>query len=292
MESAGCVARQCLQGGRLKNYDWFERRRHFFMRQVYDDFFGIMRAFQDVYWMFLDCRESGSSVEFDLLVPDNENIRNRIWDKLTVMVGTELEKGPLWQLKDLCHRMWPEGASSTTFEGTLVDWFIGSIFHEAMKLKENIYILCSYGPAALKKRETEGIAGGDLQQLARVLDVTELIGRVGADVAGQLDQLAFLFGKTSYILRTMLPGLSGNLLVVRLIAEQEAVVETLWGEDAVALFADMFQGVSEKGFCAAGKSYLAGQWNEQAQIMYQRALHINADCDEAARQLKSFCRKK
>ena len=291
MESVCCGAQQSLQEGKSAKQDWFERRRHFFMRQVFDDFFTIMRSFQDLYLLFLESRKAGNAVEFDLLAANNEKIRSRIWDKLTVMVGTELEKGPLWQLKDLCHRMWPEDARSNSFEGTLVDWFVGSIFHEAMKLKENVYILGSYGPAALRKRETEGTVARDLQQLAQVTDVTGLIGRVVADVARQLDQLAFLFGTTSYILRTMLPGLSGNKLVVRLIAEQESVIGTLWGEDAIALFADMFHGAPEKGFCIAGKSYLSGQWADQAQIMYQRALHINANCDEAALQLKSFCRK-
>jgi hypothetical protein len=47
----------------------------------------------------------------------------------------------------------------------------------------------------------------------------------------------------------------------------------------------MFQGSSARGFCAAGRSYLEGQWYERARAMYDRALQRDPDNKEARRQL-------
>jgi hypothetical protein len=204
------------------------------------------------------------------------------------MVGTEVAKGPLWQLKDLCHRIWPEDEHSHNLEGALIDWLIGSIFHEAMKLKENIYILNSYGPAAFRFSEPDaGDEAGEVLQeipvprLAQMMDSKGLIKRIVGDVISQMEQLAFLFGQTNYMLRTMVPGLSRNMLLIRFLVEQEVVVQDIWGEEMDTVFADMFYGSPEQGFCAAGRSYLNGQWYTRALSMYDRARAIDSSCDEA-----------
>ena len=268
--------------------DWFDKRRDRFIRQVYDDFFSILGSFQDLYGMYVSCHGTGSGSCSDLLDRVNEELRNRIWDRLTEMVGNEVEKGPLWQLKDLCHRIWPEDTAPWNVEGSLVDWLIGTIFHETMKLKENIYILNSYGPAAFRISAPGGDdrAGSGRMEVAaprldRIMDIKGLIGRIVSDVSSQMEQLAFLFGQANCMLRIMTHALSGNILVIRLLVEEEQLVRELWGEEVISVFADMFYGAPEQGFCAAGRSYLAGQWYQEAQTMYQRAVDINPGCDEA-----------
>jgi len=267
---------------------WFEQRRDFFMRQVFEDFFAILRSFQDLYQVYLCSKSLGSRSDFDLLARENDRLRSQIWDKLTLMVGTEVDKGPLWQLKDLCHRIWPENEQTRALEGTLIDWLVGLIFHEAMKLKENIYILGSYGPAAFRQQEPETGERVGLRDLTQIMDVKGLIKRVVVDVTAQMDQLAFLFGQTSYIFRTMLPRLSENMLVVRFLVEQEKSVEEFWGEGTADVFCDMFQDNPEQGFCAAGRSYQRGQWYTQALAMYQRALLIDENCPEAGNRCKEL----
>ncbi len=273
--------------------DWFEQRRDFFIRQVFDDFFQIISTFQELYTVYLACRQPGAQGCADLLNRKSEELRIQIWDKLTSMVGTEMDRGPLWRLKDLCHRLWPEDEHPRNFEGSLIDWLIGSIFHEAMKLKENIYILNSYGPAGFKFSEPEssnrgaGLLRRDISvpRLARMMDINGLIKRIVGDVISQMEQLAFLFGQTGYMLRTMVSGLSQNMLLIRFLVEQEDAVRTLWGEGMDDVFADMFYGSAEQGFCAAGRSYLNGQWYSHALAMYQRAGDIDPGCDEAVAKI-------
>ena len=128
-------------------------------------------------------------------------------------------------------------------------------------------------------------------RLAKVMDRRGLVRRVAVDVMRQMEQLAFLFGQTNNFLRTMLPGLSEHILLARFLVEKEDMVEELWGESLEAVFEDMFQGRSEQGFCAAGRSYMQGDWYTRALVMYHRALEIHPgslEAQEKARELKNF----
>ncbi|NOQ45058.1 MAG: hypothetical protein GQ559_00010 [Desulfobulbaceae bacterium] len=274
-------------GNQAHRVGWFEQRRDHFMRLVVDEFFRQIRSFHDLYSIYLDCRKKGRTCS-DLLSRETQEARDKIWDRLTIMVGTETEKGPLWQLKDLCHQVWPENEDHQDVNGSLVDWLIGSVFHEAMKLKENIYMLNSYGPAAFRMKDVPANASremfpsaGTYPQLSHIVDIQGLLNRIVTDVAVQMEQIGFLFVQANYILRMMMPGLARNMLVVRLLAEQEDVIAELWGESLEEMYAEMFFGAAAAGFCAAGWSYLSGQWYVQALGMYRRAMDMDGQCDEA-----------
>lgn len=263
--------------------DWFHQQRDRFMRVAFDEFFDLIGAFYELYATYLKyhCDHGGSWTE--LLDRQSEEVRSRIWNQLTAMVGDENEKGPLWLLKDLCHKVWPETGRAHHFTGSLFDWLIGAIFHEAMKLKENIYLLNSYGPAAYA---IDDLSGGYLGErrgatFAKMIDIQGLVNRIAADVVRQMEQVGFLFGQANYLLRILLTECTGNTLVIRLLAEREEVVELLWGESLEGILSDMFGGDVTGGFCAAGRSYFSGQWFANALAMYRRALAVDQRCDEA-----------
>jgi len=266
---------------------WFEKRRDYFVRQLVEELFLLTGSFQEIYSIYLDCRHSGKGACSDLMEYQAGEQRARIWNRLVRMVGSENAKGPLWKLKDLCHLLWPDREEQDV-SGSLLDWLIGSIFHETMKLKENIYLLNRYGPAAcrLKTRPLElkpsfvhGLAVPP--SLESIIDVHGLISRASADAVAQMEQAAFLFNHALFMLRVMLPDLAGNTLVLRLLIEQEELVGNMWGEKLEEIFQDLFYGDAAEGFCAAGRSYLGAQWFAQALNMYQRALAVNPTCDEA-----------
>ena len=159
-----------------------------------------------------------------------------------------------------------------------------------MKLKENIYLLNRYGPAACRIKDRSFDVGHSFQsnalsspanRLGNIIDVHGLISRAAVDAVSQMEQIAFLFSHASYMLRLKMTALSGNSLIVRLLVEQEEMVRLLWGEEVEGIFIDMFFGDAAEGFCTAGRSYLNGQWFAQALKMYQRALAANPTCDEA-----------
>lgn len=267
---------------------WFAERRDFFVRQLVDEFFLLHRSFQETYLVYLEGRNPGKWDCSDLLAQRFRVQRAELWQRLSRLVGSEGEKGPLWRLKDLCHLLWPEGDQAGEVSGSLLDWLIGSIFHETMKLKENIYLLNCYGPAAcrLQGRPLDlvpSFRGGvtSVPVLGSIIDVQGMISRAASDAVRQTEQIAFLFNHASYMLRVLMPSLAANALVVRLLIEREQVVRILWGEELFEIFQDMYGGDAAEGFCVAGRSYLGGQWFAQALKAYQRALSVDPTCDEA-----------
>ncbi|WPD23614.1 MAG: hypothetical protein SD837_03435 [Candidatus Electrothrix scaldis] len=284
-----------VMGGRRHRKSWFDRQRNFFVRQFFADFFTLTFSFQKLYNSYCECRGTAMGSSCYLLHNNGENSHCRIWDRLNWMIGEENDKGPLWSLRELCRLVWPEGEHEENVEGSLVDWLIGSIFHEAIRLREDVHILNNYGNAAFKNRQLAAAQeNGSLpknlpaSRLAKVMDRKNLIKRVAVDVMQQMEQLAFLFGQTNNMLRTMLSGLSDNFLLVRFLVEQEDVVEELWSETLAEVFADMYLGVPAQGFCAAGQSYMSGQWYTRALIMYKRALEFDDGCGEAERKIQEL----
>ena len=269
--------------------DWFSQRRDQFMRSLVADLFRLILRFQEMYEIYLDCcrgdRVAGCP---DLLSRKTAQARERIWRRLDAMVGSEADKGPLWRLKDLCHRLWPEDDEARDINGSLLDWLIGSVFHECMKLKENLYLLSRYAPQAIRMQDIPFSDARSTRRLSRpgpelagMVDVQQLLGRINSDILHQIEQVGFFFGQANFMLRVMAPEMATNSLIIRLLVEEEETVQVLWGESLPELFAEMFSGNPAAGFCAAGRSYLAGQWYSQALAMYRRAQEVDGDCDEA-----------
>lgn len=262
---------------------WFDSRRDHFVRQALGDFMTLATGFQELYASCLECclQQSAGGVSWK-----NREVGEtwgRMHRRLAEMVGTERDTGPLWQLKDLCHRIWPQEQRALHGHGVLVDWLIGSLFHEAMKLKENLYLLGTYGPAAaaLGGVARLGVGRDDRPPRSPMADLDALIEDAAAAVAGQVEQMEFLFGQINDLLRLMLPDLAANPLVIRLLVEREQEATALWGESLEELFADVLGGHAADGFCLAGASYLHGHWRRQALSMYRRALALAPGCDEA-----------
>lgn len=276
------------QRQKLPAKNWFAKRKNRFVRQVIDDFFCFVLSFRELYGLYLSCLNDSSGACSDFTKQETQNTRAQMWDQLTRMVGTESDKGPLWNLKNTCHLVWPEDDIQPNVKGSLVDWLVGSIFHEAMKLKENIYLLNAYGPAAVRigqhpKEQTPHTSASSpvAKELTLVIDVQNLLDRIAEDVVSQMDQICSLMGQANYIFRVMMPELSGNTLVVRYLVEQKNMLESIWGESLQSLFADMFDGNPANGFLVAGRSYLDGQWYEKALAMYDRALELEPGNDTA-----------
>ncbi len=242
---------------------WFVQRHDFFVRNVFKEFYKSYSDFTAIYKEYL---ESGL-ISFD---------------QIEQLVGAGEDRG-LWRLKDHCHQLWR--AARLEFgprNDFFLDWLIGSIFHEAMKLKENIYIISRYVPQVRDEikglHETHGGIGspGEWQRF---------LSSANQEIPKQAENLAFLFGRAVYLLRAEVISQGENVLLLRYFFENPHVVKELWSESLSEIFTDLFSGRPEQGYCLVGKSYLDGHWHQQALAAYSAALELNGKCDDAIRRI-------
>lgn len=249
---------------------WFAERRDLFFKKMVQEFHETLTCYLSLYEQYL--------AEHTILFDDFEKL-----------VGSEAEKGLLWLLKDRCHQLWRDEDPKQDLNGCLFDWVVGSIFHEAMKLKENIYMHQYYRPLAEEMRDrlsssTVRFCGVECKQFTQ---------RTAFEINRQMENLGFMFGRANYLLRTLMPNETENSILLRFLVENEAIVQGLWSEKVNDVFADMFGSVVE-GYCAAARSYNAGQWYEKALKTYKKALCENKNCAEAQKfiaQYDSFLEK-
>ncbi|MEW6218956.1 MAG: hypothetical protein AB1634_05390 [Thermodesulfobacteriota bacterium] len=238
---------------------WLRERHHFFVRNLVQGFVRAKGRFDRLYQVF---RTDGALA----------------FAELAAWVGREGRKGPLWVLKDLGHQLWRQPGAEADSPASLLDWLLGSIFHEAMKLKENLYMVEVYGP---KMDALVASAAG----LLSPVECRELLHRTGLELDQQMDLLGRLFGRASYLLRALLPSLADNPLVIRFLLENREAVEALWGESLTAILADLFPAGIEQAYLIAADSYRRGHWYEEALGWYRGALAAAPECEEARRRL-------
>jgi hypothetical protein len=231
---------------------WLSEKRPLIIKNLFENFFESHTAFQEIYNSYI----SDKALSF-------EDFRR--------LVGTEFNKGKLWELKDQCHLLWKEVILHKGANGYLLDWMVGSIFHGAMKLKENAYLLQNYDPEKINDDQ-----GGEYRQIRN---------SISREIGQQMNNMGGQFSRANYLFRLLINEESQNLLLLRFLVENEAEVNKMWFEPLEEIFEDIFPGGADFGFCMAARSYIQGHWHEHAFRAYQKALAINKNCQEAEREV-------
>ena len=116
------------------------------------------------------------------------------WDEVQELVGGT-EASVLFRLKERCHALFRAGELGGDLSAArvaLFDLAIGSLFHEAMKLRENFYQLEVYAPKVERARsEAEPGAEGLFEEFARILAASrERLAEAMAESEALLEQIA------------------------------------------------------------------------------------------------------
>lgn len=245
-----------------KRNNWLEDRRDLFVCNLLREFYKTYSSFLALYEAYIASQE--------LSFADVEHL-----------VGSESSKGSLWRLKDRCHQLWRAADPKRDLHGCLLDWMLGSLFHEAMKLKENVYMYQFYGPVAQEMAAHEH----DRQARFAALDSRQFMKRTFEEIQRQMDTMGAKFVEANHLIRLMLPVQSGNALLVRYLLEHDPVTADLWAEPLEEVLASMYEGAPEVGYMLGANSYLQGHWHEKALEAFQKALFLNPSLDEARRQI-------
>jgi len=193
------------------------------------------------------------------------------------------EGSVLYRLKERTHALFrgPGGiVRGSTHREALFDLAVGSLFHEAMKLRENLYQREVYGP---RVRALQSDAGEESKALFDEFE--KMLGAVDDRLDEGVHELETLVQRTADQLRLLIADLRDDG-AVRFVTERPEEVEAVFGVPLDALLEEMYGSVA-KGFEAAGRAYLSSGSFEAARDRFARALE-QTEADPAIERLQNY----
>jgi hypothetical protein len=196
------------------------------------------------------------------------------------------EYSVLFRLKEKCHALFrPEAGGSQVARPreTLFDLAVGSLFHEAMKFREDFYQREVYGPRVRSLRAEAGTeANGLFHEFERILSA------VSARLEAGLVETQSLMAQSWTQLRVLLSEQPAEGFVTRFLIERRSTLEKL-GPPGLEALLEAIHGDSASGYVIAGRSYLASGHYDAAHRALGEALARGGDCDEVS-QLSAYAR--
>jgi tetratricopeptide (TPR) repeat protein len=188
------------------------------------------------------------------------------WEEVQRLVGDD-ETSVLFRLKERSHALFRGGAAAAELPRVaLFDLAVGSLFHEAMKLRENFYQLEVYAPKVEAARaDAEPGSEALFDEFARILRASQ------ARLEEALGESESLLEQTRQQFRVLLATHRDNGFVTRYLLENASLAEEVLHEPLDALFASI-HGDGVAGYALAARSYLeSGYFDEARQALAEAA---------------------
>ena len=179
----------------------------------------------------------------------------------------DTEASVLFRLKERCHALFRAGDVGDDLPRVvLFDLAVGSLFHEAMKLRENFYQLEVYAPKVeAARRDAESGSEGLFEEFARILAASrERLAEAFTESEALLEQTRRQF-------RVLLRTHRSNGLVVRYLLENSELADEVLGE-SLDVFLTEVHGNSVAAYALAARSYLESGYFEEARGVLAEAL--------------------
>ncbi|SOB59365.1 conserved protein of unknown function [Pseudodesulfovibrio profundus] len=232
---------------------WIQAKHPEFVRDLFKFF---CQSCEILEAQFLSFDEDGT-VSFEILMD---------------IVGNEMDKGLLWRMKDTAHHVFRNDPHSQ-LGGKFLDWAIGYIFHEAIKLKEDAYQKQNYAPLFHKLNEEE------LEEKER--EITEqlflVISQTEESMRREIDRIRFIMAKCRQLLPNYLRRYHENDLLARYIYSKNDVVRSVFREEYDSLISCLYEDEPENMYILASRSFRSGGWLEEAGKALEHASQMRPD---------------
>ncbi|MCJ2165668.1 MULTISPECIES: hypothetical protein [unclassified Pseudodesulfovibrio] len=230
---------------------WIQAKHSEFVRDLFKFF---CQACEQIEEQFIQFDEDGT-IEFDVLKD---------------LVGSEMNKGLLWRMKDTAHHVFRNDPHSQ-LGGKFLDWAMGYIFHETIKLKEDAYQKQNYAPWFHKLYEGNLSASEKdiTEQLFQILNQTE------ESMRREIDRIRFIIAKCRQLLPYYLHRYSDNVLLARYIFSQNDLVRSVFADEYAGLIFAIYGSEPEQMYILASQSLRMGGWVEEAAQAVARAIAEN-----------------
>jgi len=191
----------------------------------------------------------------------------------------------LYNLKEDCHFLFRKQRYEPCMEmnsESLFDISVGSIFHELMKIKENVYQLSYYAPlyTALLRSPERGTYPQYERAFLEACD--KIVRRARRTLPSDLKAAEELFRDATDNLKIMLRRHISNVLLPRMLLDNEERVNRVFGTKNIdELLIEIYSGKLDEAHLTATRDYLSGGWYEKARQEAERVLEIDAENLEA-----------
>lgn len=198
------------------------------------------------------------------------------FEEVQDLVGDH-EGSVLFRLKERCHALFRprDRASGVAMRReALFDLAVGSLFHEAMKFRENFYQRAVYAP---KVRALRSDAGPEADELFGEFEKILAAASIRLDEA--LQETEALLAQTREQFRVLLVTHRESGIVARYLIENASLVGEVFAEGLDALLASI-HGDAGTGYSLAARSYLAsGYFGEARRALAEALARSGSDRD-------------
>jgi len=188
--------------------------------------------------------------------------------ELRDLIGDD-EASVLFRLKERCHALFrprDAGAAISSRGEALFDLAVGSLFHEAMKFRENFYQQEIYGP------RVRALASGETREDdVLVHEFEKLLSAVSERLAEGFQETEILMEQSIKQLRMLLRENPNDGQVLRCLLENRTRVEDVFGDPIDAVFAEI-EGSAAAGYEFVGRSYLDSGFYREAEKAFTLAI--------------------
>jgi hypothetical protein len=199
------------------------------------------------------------------------------FQELEGLVGDD-ESSVLFRLKERCHASFRAGGGGLPMHReALFDLAVGSLFHEAMKFRENFYQREVYGPRVEALRSQAGH-----QEAALFDEFARIQESVSARLAEGLAETETLLARTAEQLFSLFVAHREDPLVARFLVENPGVVQETLGRPLAEVLAAIY-GDTATGYELAGRSLLASGYYPEAIAALRAAAALRSDAGEIGR---------
>ena len=188
-------------------------------------------------------------------------------------------KSSLYRLKQMCHDLF-RNVGDATYREKFYDITVGYIFHEAMKLRENVYQLEYYKP-----QYTTLVNSDELTPLEKkvIHEFDLLIHKAEKRLKVGLQEVKALLRDLVAQLKDLLKLYRNNYLLPRFILDNEKALVKIYGKKVFAeLLADMYEYGRSTLLYKAAISYLESEYYGCARLLFQKV----ASLDESDRRVR------
>ena len=201
------------------------------------------------------------------------------FEEVGELVGDD-ERSVLFRLKERCHVLFRgERADGEIGPTALFDLAVGSLFHEAMKFRENFYQRSAYGPKVRAlRRAVVHDASGLLSEFEKLIDAA------GVRIDESLQELDTLLGQTTAQFRILLAAHAEEGSVARVVAARSGELAEAFGTSSEALLEQLYGGAAS-AWSHAGRSFLSSGFFSEAGSALREAARLGQSPAADARLL-------